>query len=305
MIRLEQLRHLLYVVEAGSFRKAADVLGLTQPALSNSIARLEEDLGMPLLVRSRAGVVVTALGAQILPHIHQALGAVDAIYAKRDLAARREGGRIVVGTVPVGSRALFRPALMRLRSELPDIEASVREGGSHAVLRLLVSHEIDFGIVSSRDLAPSLDAVVVAEPLLSDSFVLCMAPDNELARLPAVRLDQALTQRVIGYHEGLLVHDFMQSTFGSRLGAAGDTTDRIESAKWMTAAGLGVTVMAALALRDDPYVADGSIVGRPFADIDDAVHFLLIRRRNEQLSRAGRACVGHLHDLASELGPGR
>src|SRR5690606_37808151 len=74
---LEPLRHLLLIVEHGTFTAAAREAHLSQPALSASIARLEGEIGATLLDRGRHGATLTAAGEALVPHARAALAAVD------------------------------------------------------------------------------------------------------------------------------------------------------------------------------------------------------------------------------------
>ncbi|HEY0261145.1 MAG TPA: LysR family transcriptional regulator [Lacisediminihabitans sp.] len=298
MMRLEQLRHFARIAETGSFRKAAESLGLTQPSLSHSIARLEEDLGSQILVRSRRGVILTPFGELILPDVQKVLDFVDDIYDKRDRAAHREQGRIAIGTIPVASRSIVRPALTGLRRSYPDTEITIREGGSHEVTDMLINGEIDFGIVSSRSEDLPVASGLTSERLLTTAFVLCLGKDHPLARFESVSVEQVTRERIIFYREGYLVHDFMKSAFGSAIERAGHLTDSIESAKWMVASGLGITVLSAQALDEDPYFERGTLVFRPITGTHTSLYFHIIRTSTSTMSAGTRAFVALLHYAA-------
>ncbi|RBP62562.1 DNA-binding transcriptional LysR family regulator [Brevibacterium sanguinis] len=105
--RIEGLRYALEVVDTGSFTAAARRLGVTQPALSNGIAKLESRLGGPLFLRSPRGVTPTPMGHAILPLLEQAVSAVDAITAE----ARRWSGP-AADDVRLGVSPLINPGLV-------------------------------------------------------------------------------------------------------------------------------------------------------------------------------------------------
>jgi DNA-binding transcriptional LysR family regulator len=76
---LTQLEHVLAAHKTGSFSRAARACGITQAAPSNSVAKLEEELGDRIFARTTRRIVLTPFGQKILPHIVRALGARDAI----------------------------------------------------------------------------------------------------------------------------------------------------------------------------------------------------------------------------------
>ena len=82
---IRQLRHFRAVAETLHFGRAAEALGMTQPPLSQSILRLEQELGAPLFLRTKRSVALTPFGAQWLAHVRTALDGVDAL---ADIARR-------------------------------------------------------------------------------------------------------------------------------------------------------------------------------------------------------------------------
>jgi DNA-binding transcriptional LysR family regulator len=76
-VRIEQLDYLAEVAKLGSFRRAAEELHISQPALSASVRSLERELGVDLLERGRHGATVSGSGRELLPHIRTVLDSVD------------------------------------------------------------------------------------------------------------------------------------------------------------------------------------------------------------------------------------
>src|SRR3984885_12673959 len=104
-MRIEQLECLAEVARVGSFRRAAEELHISQPALSGSVRNLERELGVDILERGRSGTKVSDEGREVLPHI---IGVIEAIDRLR--AAAREQHRVSrvvrlgttnAGTVPL------------------------------------------------------------------------------------------------------------------------------------------------------------------------------------------------------------
>src|SRR5690242_1482992 len=100
-LSLEALRYAQAVAETRSFSAAARAYGVTQPALSNGIAKLEERLGGRLFDRSPRGVAPTAFGLRILPLIERALGEVDGITAEARRLTAPDSPSIHVGVSPL------------------------------------------------------------------------------------------------------------------------------------------------------------------------------------------------------------
>ncbi|MEV6982130.1 LysR family transcriptional regulator [Sphaerisporangium sp. NPDC051017] len=117
-LNLEALRYARSVAHARSFSAAARAHGITQPALSNAVARLEERLGVRLFERSTRGVTLTAEAVRLIPLVDTALSALDAITAEARRIADPEAPRIHLGVSPLISPDLVARAFSAVR-QLP------------------------------------------------------------------------------------------------------------------------------------------------------------------------------------------
>ena len=121
-MELRHLRHLIAVVECGNFSRAAEMVHLTQPALSRSIQALEAIVGSPVLERNRGAILPTQIGQLLLKHAY----ALDA--ATRDLErdiALTKGlalGELRIGVGPYGGSALVGPVIGRLHQQHPGLQ---------------------------------------------------------------------------------------------------------------------------------------------------------------------------------------
>ena len=82
-MRTEQLEYVAAIARLGSFRSAAEQLHISQPALSETVRKLERELGVDLLDRHRSGARVSEEGRELLPHISNVLDAVDVLRRRR------------------------------------------------------------------------------------------------------------------------------------------------------------------------------------------------------------------------------
>jgi DNA-binding transcriptional LysR family regulator len=145
---LHELRHFLAVVEHGTFTAAAKRVGLSQPALSASIRRLEDDVGARLLHRGPAGARLTAAGEALLAPARRALAAVE---DGRRAVAEVEGlqaGEVMLGGGPTACTYLLPPALAAFRAAHPGLRFRLTEAHTPAVLGALRAGRIDLGVVS-------------------------------------------------------------------------------------------------------------------------------------------------------------
>lgn len=162
---IEGLRHAHAVAKAASFGAAARASGVSQPALSNAIANLEDRLGGRLFERSPQGVAPTAFGHRLLPLIERALADIDAISAEAR-RANRPGG-IRVGVSPLIAPELVARAFRAAR-ELPEPRDLVLSEANMRDLReQLTQGDLDMILVPSVGPMPGYEHTIVdAEPVV-------------------------------------------------------------------------------------------------------------------------------------------
>jgi DNA-binding transcriptional LysR family regulator len=127
MLDVRRLRVLQEVVERGSFSGAAESLHLSQSAVSQQIAVLEKEVGIPLLQRTSEGPKLTAAGEALMGHGDAVMCRLEE--AERELAqiAGLEGGRLRLASFPTASATLMTKALSIFRQRFPNIELHFTE----------------------------------------------------------------------------------------------------------------------------------------------------------------------------------
>jgi DNA-binding transcriptional LysR family regulator len=180
MIELRHLRHLLALAHHGNFSRAADELGLTQPALSRSIQSLEALVGASLFERNRAGIEPTDLGRLLLRHAQ----AVDASARDMDrdlqLAQGLQLGELRIGVGPWGATTLCGPAIVELNRLHPRLRIEVVNTPWIDMPERLRRREVDLVVAGSRHFAGQPD--VTAEPLSEHPVHLVCRAGHPLTR---------------------------------------------------------------------------------------------------------------------------
>lgn len=193
-LSVEGLRYAGAVAATSSFSAAARSLGVTQPALSNGIARLEERLGGQLFERSFRGVTPTPFGTQILPRIIQALKEIDAVTAEAFRLSATEVGRVRLGVSPLINPTLVTRFYNALCDLAPDRNVVLREADMAWLRDALLSGELDVILIPSVGPMPGYERRIIdSEPVV----LVDAAPLNE---------DHAAVEfRSIGNSEVLMV----------------------------------------------------------------------------------------------------
>lgn len=165
---LKQIEYFVAVGQAGSFSRAADALGMTQPALSRQIRALEVELRETLLVRNGRGVALTEPGRQLLARGREVLQLMSD--ARQELGALRGEavGQIVVGLPPSLARRLTVQLIEAFQAGMPRAKLVVVEGFSSHIAEWLTAGRVDLGLVYNPEPHPQL----VHEPVLEEKLCL-------------------------------------------------------------------------------------------------------------------------------------
>ncbi len=172
------------VAEHLSFRKAAELLFLTQPAVSLQIKALEEELGVRLFDRAAGKVSLTKQGAILLGHAQEI--ARIALKASEELSAK-EGqlsGIFAVGVSTTIAQYVLPRFLAIFLAEHPRLRLSVHSGNSDAIVRLLLDGKVSLGLIAG----PTPERGIHAEPFMEDELVLIAPPDFEFGHISRAQL---------------------------------------------------------------------------------------------------------------------
>jgi DNA-binding transcriptional LysR family regulator len=198
-MQFSYLRTFVTVIDRGGFSAAARALGISQPAVSQQVLRLEEELRVELLRRSRRGVVeITPFGEILLNFARATLEAYDAL---RDELDRQQGVvagelRLAASTTP--GEYVVPQLLADFRAQHADVKAVVTVGDTADVVRQVQSGECDLGFIGAPVERPGL----ALERLAADKVVLAVYPGHPFVERERVTWEEVLTQPLIIREEG-------------------------------------------------------------------------------------------------------
>ena len=173
---LRQLRYFVKVVECANITRASEALHIAQPAISQQMRNLEQDMGMQLLERSAQGVVPTAAGQTLYRHAVDLLRQADATHELLRQDAEYPQGKVSVGMPSSTARMLAMPLARTIRSRYPGIKLELIDAPSADLAGLIT--------VGRVALAVGVDGVptrgVVSQRLFSETLYLVAWPEFEL-----------------------------------------------------------------------------------------------------------------------------
>ena len=167
-MELRSAQYFQAICEEGSFRGAADRLGVTQPTLSKAIRRLEDEIGAVLFDRGRRGVSLTVYGHSFLRHAKAVAASTADVRSEIDALRRGTTGKVSVGIGPSWISYGLAEAIRRLREEKPGVRVRIVRGMDDELKALLRSGNVDLALAVLPDAHTETD--LVGEALLNDRY---------------------------------------------------------------------------------------------------------------------------------------
>jgi len=301
MLNLERLRALHAVAERGSVNAAAQALHVTDSAISQQLAKLEREIGQPLLERNGRGVRLTDAASVLVSHTARVLLLLE--QAEADLDAQRTSvvGKLTVAAFPTAVRGLAPGALTHLGVAHPQLEVVVREQEPHESLPALVRGDLDLLIAQDWTNAPlALPDGLSRAALMDDLADVALPSHHRLASRASIDLDELADDRWITWLSGTICHDWLLYTLRSRghepkvAHTAGEHATQVA----LVAAGLGAAIIPRLGRDPGP-------PGVRFVPITPALrrHVYALWRTETSRRRAIRATVEAFQRSATSLTP--
>lgn len=177
-VSLRQLRVFVAVAQSSSFSRAADMLALTQPAVSRNVTDLEQVMGLQLLHRTTREVELTEAGRLLLGSVARVLEDLDACLLEVQGLATQRKGRVKVASSPTLSAHLLPQCIARGKQQMPGVNIQLLDRIQSDVLLSVRSGEVDFGVV----IDPSEKQDLHAQTIVAEPFCLVCLSSHRLAR---------------------------------------------------------------------------------------------------------------------------
>lgn len=243
------------MARSGSFSRAASELYIAQPALSRQIAKLEEEIGVPLLIRHGRGVRLTAAGARLLERAEMITHMVNETGEQVRASADEEGGHLAVGLPPTIGALIGADLIKDFRARWPRVTLHLREGLSSSLQEWVLDKRVDLAVVYNQ---PLLDAFDV-RPLFSEPMIL-IGPVSGSGRKRSFHIrdlaDIPLILPGLPHSNRRLVEQ-AAIQHGIRLRVEIEV-DSVALTKQLVKAGLGYSILTHVAIKDE--VARGDVV---------------------------------------------
>lgn len=297
MMSLRQIRYFIAIAETGSVSAAAQAVHISQSTLTTAIKQLEEELGATLFSRHAKGMELTHQGHQFLRQAHLVLASVA--NAKRSLQQTTDEvkGEITVGVTSLVAGYYLADLLARFQRIYQGVKINVVEDDRSYIEHLLVSGEIDVGVLMLSNL--EYRSALNTEVLTYSRYRLWLPPEHKLLELDSIGLNELNEEPLI-----LLNVDEMEERIRSVLSGSGSRpivslrSSSVEAVRSLVSAGMGMALMPDMTYR--PWSVEGDRVeARRLLEVSQTLDIGLAWRRGG----ARNPLIDHFLPVARESLP--
>jgi len=296
-MEIDQVETFLAVGTFGGFRRAAEALRVTQPAVSARIKALEQSLGVALFERGQGGLALSAAGRALRPHAEQLLRAVALARQAVHEIRPSSGGALQIAAALSICTYLLPDVLKRFQAAHPNVMITVRAGHSKEVLEMVLREEAEIGLARSLH-HPSVETV----SLRDDPLILVSHRAHQPTRARQVRLEEVADRPLVFFDRGSSDWTLTQGLF-RRAGLVPNVVlevETIEAAKRMVERGLGCAFLPYIAVARE--LRRGTLVAIEIVDAEPLTRSLdVIHSRHRPLSAEALAFLRTLRTAVSEV----
>ncbi len=289
---INQLEVLIAVATERGFSRAADKLYRTQPAISQAIRRLEEEVGEPLFDRSSKDGTLTASGQVLLKYAQQILNLRrDAKLAVKELKDLQRG-KVTLGANEYTVMYLL-PVISVYRVRHPHIKIEVKRDLASRIPSEVLKRDVEIGIVSFSPNDPALQTLAVA----TDELALIVAPDHPLAGKKVVSVRELGVETFIAHNVRSPYRERVVQTFEKHRTPLNISMElpTLEAIKRFVEQGMGVALVPRLAAQAE--IERGQVIALTVREMRLERKLYLIYRKGAKLSHAARAFLHVARDI--------
>lgn len=289
-MELRQLTYFLTAVQTRSFRKAAELCFVAQPALSRQIAALEEELGVSLFTRAKQRITITPAGNEFAIYARNALEQIQ--QGQQAMVNMQEGveGTITLGCVEPLATAFLPVIFQSFHQRHPRVRFNVRVLRTDDVMTLVEHEEVDVGLIFDPTIRPE---VLVFKELFRQSLHVLMPAQHPLAQKPqaSLALEEILTEPLVLLRQTARLRRIIDRILMQRGIVVQPIVeiDSLEGLKELVKQGSGITLTLPALFGFNQGGDDVAVA--PLADVPEQFIFALVYRRFGSISRPARQFI--------------
>lgn len=280
-MELRQLEFFLEVEKQQSFTKAAQAMFVAQPAISKSIGKLEQELGVILFKRTEKKVSLTPEGLEFFPHVKNIMEEVALAKLKMEELSGLEKGTVTLGLPSMAGSFYFPNIIVAFKQAFPHLILTVVEAGTKEIKKMIEEDEIDLGVIIEDTQADKLDIF----PFLKEEMVVCVPTTHPLAHQSSISYEALAHEPLILFKEGYYQRDII-NVAAKRSGISPNVTfetNQISLTKSLIRQGLGITLFLKMVISEERDILPLSLEPPVFLQL------ALARKKKSYISKANQA----------------
>ncbi|SHN71981.1 LysR family transcriptional regulator [Desulfitobacterium chlororespirans] len=299
-MRIEQLDQIVKIYEHGSLSKAANALFISQPSLSISVSRLEEELGLKIFERSNIGVAPTEQGEAALELARNILTLSEKIKGMMD------GRKVLIRNLQIAIPGAFANAiapdlLMKFRELYPEVNLHIHEAPYYEIVENMDRGAYSIGVIpcgqeGKKDLLKQLNDVEIEWEIISGGqakLMLFLSSKNPLADKERISFSDIRSMKMISYKE-----NYIQTSRNLRCPLHKPIiVEDIELLKRLISADFGFSIFPEILSYNDLYMSSGMIKAIPMHELSEQWDIFILYSHHESLSFIERELLALVKEL--------
>lgn len=296
-MEFRKMQYFESVARLSNFTKAAEELHVAQPTITTAIKRMEEELGVPLLVRDKRNVVLTYEGEIFLEKVRDILSRIDRAVADMQAIANGREWTVNIGIVPISGSRLLAVLYRGFSEKYPQVRYKILELGSYGIMDAIDAGEMDIGFLVLRDETP--ERYEVCRVRKSELKIL-MHIENPLACRERISIEDLRDQKLIYFPKHSFVRQKMDAEF-ERCGIQPNIlAEPIQMVAVYNLVQRNVGVSFAVGDDYDALIKSEDLVAIP---LEEPIYCEMgfIWKKGGQLNQAARKCLKYAMEHAEEV----
>ena len=285
-MNLKRLEYFCQLVKIGNFTKAADHIGIAQPALSISIQKLEQELGLKLINRAEKNALLTTEGKVLFESATKLLAQAKQIELELQEMKDLSRGSIRLGVSAMMGSYYLPKLLTAFKQQYPNIKITLFDQGTSTLEKMLLNGELDIALIR----ADQENQQLRYSGLIEDEIVAGMSTSHPLASSESLTLGQFCTQPLVLFHEDYFLREAV-SQYSKAHQLSLDIrmeTNLIELLRSLVRNKVGITTCLSMILRDED-----DIIAIPFNPKIE-LKLGLAWKKSHYLSQASKTFIDYL-----------
>lgn len=295
---LLQLEHFLAVAEERTFTRAAERVCRTQPAVSQSIKKLEDEVGAPLFARDVHDVSLTEAGRVLADYARRMVGLRDEAMRQVAEVKALKAGTLSIAAHETAAVYLLPAPLRSYLQKFPDIRVGIYRSPLPDIPRQVMDREVDVGFVKDEPVFHELQSIEVH----ADEMICIAAADHPLASKPQVRVRDLGAEQFVMHHLCSSTADMVLRLFDQhriRCRVAAELWS-FENIKNFVQEGVGIAIVPGVTVRQELH--DGTLVRIPLRELAIPRRTLMICREQGYMSGSARELIKIVRAFNWDLG---